>query len=129
MQKEKWKKLKEEKGYLISSWGRIFSLKTKRFIRYYIHNSRANKYLRVCLAEKKYMLHVLVANNFKHKQYKEIREKFPDAIIQANHDDRNTLNCNANNISFMTNIDNKKHLWETQNVTFGGKTYKGRIEQ
>ena len=125
MAKEKWKRLKEDNRYLISSWGRIFSLTSEKVIRPYIHKSRSNNYLRVCLREKKYMVHVLVAMNFKAKEYALIKALHPDKIIQVDHNDRNTLNCNVNNVSFLTESENKIHMHETNIIKFNGKIYRG----
>lgn len=127
--KEKWKKLKQDKNYLISNWGRIFSLKTEKFIRPYVHQSRSNKYLRVQLSGVKYMLHVLVAYNFKFREYEELKELYPDEKIQVGHDDRNTLNPASYNLTFETESQNKAHMHKTSFVTFGGKTYKGKLSE
>ena len=131
MNKEKWKRCVTEKGYLISSWGRIFSLRTERVLRPYIHKSRAGKYLRIELNGKKYMVHVLMGYTFKRKELKILKENYleaPNMVFQVNHKDRNTLNCNLNNIEWETEMGNKIHMHETNIITFGGKTYKGKFE-
>jgi len=128
---EKWKRLKEDKSYLISSWGRIFSFKSKRMIRPYIHKSRCSNYLRVSLSNKKYMVHCLMGTNFKAKQLEILKknyEDFPATIFQVNHKDRNTLNPNENNIEWETETGNKIHMHETSIIKFGGKTYKGKAK-
>ena len=94
MTKEKWKKCTFSSGYLISSWGRIFSLKTERVLRPYIHNSRSGKYLRVCLNNHKYMVHTLMGHTFKKKELEVLKQLYPNAVYQVNHKDRNTLNPN-----------------------------------
>lgn len=127
MKKEEWKKVKHEAGYLISSWGRVFSLKREILLKPYHHKSRAGTYLRVSLNGNRYMIHCLVGMNFKRKQYLDLSKK--NKKIQANHDDRNTLNCNANNVTWMTEEDNKKHLAETNFVKFNNKIYKLKMEK
>lgn len=122
---EKWKKVKEEKGYLISSWGRVFSLKRKRILRPYLHESRANVYWRIELNSNKYMLHVLVALNYKRKQYEELKKISTNP--QVGHNDRNTLNANATNLNWETDLQNKEHRHRTDIINFGGKTYKGQL--
>lgn len=128
MKKEKWKRLKEEKGYLISSWGRVFSTKTETMMRPYIHKSRANRYLRIGLPSAKFMVHVLVANNFKSKELENLKKLYPNENFQVNHLDRNTLNPNENNLSWETEGQNKSHRHETDVINFGGKTYKAKLE-
>ena len=130
MRKEKWKRLVQEKGYLISNWGRIFSLKSERIMRPYVHNSRSNKYLRVSLSETKYMVHILVAMNFKQNDRIRIAKENNCSILelQVNHMDRNTLNPHYTNVEWITESDNKSHMHETNIITFGGKTYKGKSE-
>lgn len=127
MASEKWKRCKEDNQFLISSWGRIFSLKTKQFIKPYVHNSRVNKYLRVSLGTKKYMVHVLVAMNFKRREYEQLLIDFPNEKITVGHDDRNTLNPNLNNLTWETDSQNKEHSHRTSWVKFNGKEYKGKI--
>jgi len=128
MAKEKWKRLKEEKEYLISSWGRIFSTKTERIMKPNLHQSRSNKYLRIELNKSKYMVHVLVASNFKAKQYLNLITLYPRCVIEVDHDDRNTLNPAASNVNWKTSSENKVHRHRTDIITFGGKTYKGKSE-
>lgn len=126
MQKEKWKRLKQNKQYLISSWGRTFSLKSKRLLRAYVHNSRNNYYLRINIDGKKYMVHYLVAYHFQYNNLIKICEekKLPPEAIQVNHRDRNTLNCNNNNLEWTTEYENKVHMHDTSIIKFNGKFYK-----
>ena len=124
MKKEKWKRIKSHGRYLISSWGRVLSVRSEIILRPYIHKSCDNKYLRIEIDGLKYMVHVLVGTHFHGKQMRELQAANPGVIITANHKDRNTLNPNENNIKWETHSDNLKHFHETNWITFGGKTYK-----
>lgn len=121
MRKEKWKRCKLNKAYLISSWGRIFSLKSEHLIKPEFLNSRCDIYLRVHLYENgeatKTMLHHLVSMHFDKEYYEG---------CQVNHDDLNTLNCNINNLSVMNQSENIKHSWDNRTLKFNGKEYKLR---
>ena len=129
LRKEKWKFLKQEKGYLISSWGRVFSLKTEKVLRPNIHQSRANKYLRIELNGNKYMLHILMGLNFHNNQRAKCAEENFCSILdlQVNHKDRNTLNPHYKNIEWCTESENKIHMHQTSVINFNGKTYKAKI--
>ena len=131
MSKEKWKRVAQEKGYLISSWGRVFSLKSERIIRPYVHKSRANMYLRITLNGTKYMVHILVPRNFKQNDRTRIAKEnnCSKLDLQVNHMDRNTLNPHYTNVEWITESDNKIHMHETSIITFGGKTYKGKFNE
>lgn len=129
MAQERWKRVQGEKGYLISSWGRIFSLKSERIIRPYLHKSRSNYYLRIELNRKKYLVHCLVANNFLKNQKRELEILFPNANLQVDHLDRNTLNPNLKNLMWKTESENKIHRHETDIIKFGGKVYKTAFDK
>ena len=126
MGKERWKRVKENPQYLISSWGRIFSLKIERLLTPSIDKARCNYYVRIHLDGRKQRVHWLVALNFKRKQYEALKLLYPDAKIQVDHDDRNTLNNNVTNVNFKTESQNKYHRHETDIISFGGKIYKGK---
>lgn len=116
MKKEKWKRTIQDKQYLVSSWGRVYSLKSNKFIKSYIHKSRSGLYLRVCLSNnKKYMTHILVGENFL---------PFEDAKPQINHKDRNTLNPNLNNLERESDSGNKLHMHATSSFMWWGKLRK-----
>lgn len=123
MKKEKWKRIRGHKSYLISSWGRIFSLKSEKVLRPYIHKSRDNTYLRVEIDSKKYMVHVLVGLHFHFKQMNELQALFPEKELDVDHKDRNTLNCNENNLRWLTHSENISHFHETSKLKFNGKSY------
>ena len=120
MQKEKWRRCKLNKYYLISSWGRVFGLKSKVLISPELLQSRCDTYLRISLYRigwtqpTRIMLHHLVAMHFKKDYYEG---------CQVNHDDLNTLNCNANNLTVMNQSENVKHSWDNRKLKFNGKEY------
>jgi hypothetical protein len=124
MQREKWKRVPFDKNYLVSSWGRVFSINREQFLKPEIHSSRANKYLRIKLGANRMMLHVLVALTFKARQYAE--RYVSGEVMQVNHMDRNTLNCNVNNLEWLTERDNKRHGVDTNFVIYRGNKFNGR---
>lgn len=124
MKKEKWKRVQGHSLYLISSWGRVFSLKREKILRPYLHKSRDSRYLRVEIDGQKYMLHVIVATHFHSKEMQSLKIAHPDKQLDVDHKDRNTLNCNENNLRWLIHSDNLKHWHETSNITFNGKAYR-----
>lgn len=98
---ERWQVLNEDESYLVSSWGRFYSLKTEQFIKPYLHKSRCGTYLRVNIGRKKFMVHVLVAIYF-------VLNDSPETKTQVEHDDNNTLNPNCNNIRWVTPSENQR---------------------
>lgn len=124
MSKEKWKRVHSQKDYLISSWGRVFSIKSKKMMKPQIHQSRSNKYLRIRIGGTNYMVHVLVAFHFKQKQFKELKLLYPNETYQVDHKDRNTLNPNLNNLDWVTERENKLLRYETDVFKFNGIEYK-----
>lgn len=108
MSKEKWEGVISslhpgEYRYLISSWGRVYDMKSERYLKSHMHKSKGGLYWRVSLAGKKHMNHKLVAIHFKRMQ-KELRGT--DPIIK--HLDGNTLNPNENNLAWDTQSNNMK---------------------
>lgn len=119
---EEWQIVQQtpEKHFLISNYGRLFNTKTSKFIKSHVHNSRSGKYLRVNLGNKKFMVHVLVAKAF-----------IPNSQIedtQVDHIDRNTLNCNANNLRWVSQSTNISHFHNSKKVKFGSTVYYGVFE-
>lgn len=90
--------------YIVYPNGRIYSKKTKRFLKPWVHQSRSNVYLRVGLYHKgkrvKIFVHQLVARLYV-KGYK--------AGLEVNHLDGDTFNNNFDNLEWSTPQDNALH--------------------
>lgn len=114
---EKWDIFKFDTEYLISSYGRVYKISTKEFIRPSIHKSRANYYLRICINNKRYMLHVIVALHFVNN--------FAIENTEVDHLDGNTLNPAAYNLDWVTPSTNKYRMHERRFVNILGFSYKG----
>lgn len=104
VQLERWTRLKEADGYLISDWGRVFSLKSRKYIRPYVHKSRRGIYLRFNFPGKKFMAHKLVGEYFVKGRSAERN--------QLNNKDGNTLNPAASNLEWCTQSENIKYSYE-----------------
>ena len=112
MSAETWKVFKPDCAYLISSYGRIWSIISKKHIKWYVHKSRANTYLRYTLrGNKHHMAHVAVAEHFKLNQLASLRRQNPDSDLQVDHIDGNTMNPQSNNIRFVTMRANINHMY------------------
>jgi hypothetical protein len=122
MTSELWKLMVnvDKNQFLISSLGRVFNYKIKKFIKPYLHKSRCGVYPRVGLGKKKYMVHILVATNFP-----ELCPKPSLDCTQVEHDDRNTLNPAASNLRWITPSDNISNFHVSRKVTFNGETFTG----
>lgn len=118
---EIWKTL--DKRFLLSSLGRVFDTHNSLFIRPSIHKSRANYYLRISLDNKKYMLHVLVAQNFVDGYCSESEEYVVD------HKDGNTLNPAASNLEWVTKSHNIKKMWCAKKFIFNNTLYYGKVKK
>ena len=92
---EVWKPCLVDSNYLVSSWGRVYSKKSKHLLKPQIDKSRANNYMRVNIKGKKHYLHRLIAGAFLGDQ--------PN--MQVDHMDRNTLNNNLSNLRWVTERD------------------------
>lgn len=90
--------------YFVSNWHRVFSLKSGKLIKPYLHKSRSSYYWRFCLGNKKIMGHVLVAIHFKKKNNPKQN--------QVEHLDNNTLNNNAGNLIWATQSENQKFRYK-----------------
>ncbi len=99
---ELWTEIHTREDYWISSLGRIWSVKSKIYMKPYLHKSRSNLYLRVNLKGKKFMVHILVAVH---------HIPNPDNLKQVDHLDGNTLNPNKNNLGWKTESKNKIKAW------------------
>nr|QBK85721.1 MAG: HNH endonuclease [Marseillevirus LCMAC101] len=103
---EKWKRIKHHRRYKISTLGRVYSKKTKRYLR---HTDKKDGYKRITIDETPYYVHRLVANAFLGSPPPDLEKPVVD------HKDGKPLNnCLDNlqwvefdeNISFAHNRDN-----------------------
>lgn len=101
MEKEVWTICKENENYMVSSYGRVYSKISKKFLK---QSQTDRGYLYVELQSKKYKVHRLVLNNF-------LWNIFEKATI--NHKDRDKKNNFLSNLEYMTQEENNKHAKET----------------
>lgn len=130
MKKEHWKRIKSHPKYLISSFGRVFSLHTETLIKPELLKSRCDNYYRIgmvnpehCFIRDRIMLHILVALAFKNPN-KYTLEYFLFDGLQVNHINLNTLDCAADNVEFCNQSENQLHSSHYRNIKFNGKEYK-----
>ena len=100
-------RIKGCEAYYISNWHRVYSLKTAKLMKPYLHKSRSALYWRFSLNKIKIMGHNLVADHF-----------LPPAIFgqtQVEHIDNNTLN----NVAW-----NLMRCSQSQNINFRYKKAK-----
>jgi translation initiation factor 2 beta subunit (eIF-2beta)/eIF-5 len=102
---EKWCEIKEFSSYDVSSCGRVFSFKTKRFLR---PETTKDGYQRVVLSKKgrvkKCYIHRLVAQHF--------IDSFQD-YLEVNHRDGNKTNNYLENLECVTRSENENHSIKT----------------
>lgn len=124
MKKEEWKYIKFNKDYIVSSWGRVISLRNNKFLNSELLKSRSDFYFRINIAGTRLMLHWLVALHFKNPNKYVLDDLVNDRQLQVNHKDLNTLNCAAYNLEFCSQGENIKHSVENRLLNFNGKVYK-----
>lgn len=88
---------------MVSSWGRFYCAKKKKYVQPHIHKSRSNMYWRINIGPRKFLTHILVASHFCHKTNPE--------LTQVEHGDNNTLNHNAANLKWVTQSENQSLRW------------------
>lgn len=108
---EEWKLIDEllspDNRFYISSWGRLWDNKLRRYASAYLHKSNGASYPRVSIGHKRHMVHRLVALHFKH-----IPARVPeDAKLVVKHIDGNTLNPNENNLEWDIQSNNIKEAF------------------
>jgi len=115
--KERWEILTgiANDEFAVSNFGRILNMKTRLFVRPYIHKSRSNYYLRVKLGKQKYMVHVLVARTY-------LRKPTVDHC-EVHHIDWNTLNPKATNLAWETKNFNKAEAWRARRIEYKGQSF------
>ncbi len=95
---EIWKEVKGfEKHYLVSTFGRVKSIKSKKILKQSIGT---DGYLKLNLSKNTKRVHRLVGETFL------INEKNKETI---NHKDKNRLNNNLENLEWMTQYQNNRH--------------------
>ena len=104
---ELWKEIENYPGYKISSLGRVWSEKTKKFIK--SHNaSSTDQHQKVQLTHngksKKFFVHRLVMLTFSPIENPE--------LFQVNHIDGNPLNNTLGNLEWVTERENHRHYKE-----------------
>lgn len=118
---EEWRPLPNiaNNEFLVSSYGRVFNLNTKQFIKPYLHKSRCGVYLRHAFGRKKIMTHVMVAVNFP-----ELVPKQDLSCTQVDHDDGNTLNPAAYNLKWVSPGYNIEKWQRSRSITYLGQTIR-----
>jgi hypothetical protein len=98
---EEWKTIQGYDDYMISTHGRVLSLKTMKIMSYR-HSNKNYCILNLSKDSKAYCfsIHRLVAIHFIPN---------PDGKPQVNHMDMNKLNNNVNNLEWVTDKENKQH--------------------
>ena len=95
-----------ETYYLISEDGRVYNLKTKRYLKGHLENTGyISVNLNINNKKKNYALHRLVAQTFLEN---------PDNLPIVNHKDGNKLNNNVENLEWVTQSQNRVHAIETK---------------
>lgn len=98
--------MKDIKGYeglyAITEEGKVWSYRSKRFIKSFV---RANGYLQTLLVDKDGNKHAL-------KNHRLVAEAYipnPEGLTDVNHKDENPLNNNVSNLEWMTHKDNMNY--------------------
>lgn len=126
IKEEIWKPLPNiaNNEFLVSSFGRVFNLNTKQFIKPYLHKSRCGYYLRHVFGRKKIMTHVMVATNFP-----ELVPKTHLSHSQVDHDDNNTLNPAAYNLKWVTPGYNIEKFQRSRSIVYQGQTIRATYKK
>ena len=92
-----------EDRYLISSYGRVYSIRGKRWLKYSVPKCGYPQ-VGLCVHNKcvNYMIHRLVAQTFLNK---------PIDKDYVNHIDGNKLNNHVDNLEWVTRSENEKHAY------------------
>lgn len=101
MEKEQWIILKFSNNYLLSNYGRIFSLKTNKILKTPMYG---NGYKIIVIDRKTYLLHRLVAKYFIPN---------PENKKEVNHKDGNKTNNYVENLEWCTYSENLIHAYNS----------------
>lgn len=111
-----------ENRYLISSYGRVWSIRGKKWLKYSVpSNGYAQIILCVNFHKKARMIHRLVAETFLPKI---------EGKEYVNHKDGNKLNNNINNLEWCTCSENQQHVNEMglkHNIPYGDKSVMAKL--
>ena len=108
---ELWADLRGFPGYKISSFGRIYSTKTNRYLK--AKPNIVNGYLQLCINGKGIRLHRAVAEHFLPN---------PHNLPCVNHIDSNRQNPCVSNLEWVTEKQNAAHRLLAKFFTFEGTT-------
>lgn len=103
--KEKFKFLKYDDYLLISNYGRIFSLKTFRFLKFN-YNSNGYPRIDIRLNGKRFakFLHILVVEHFGDKNCNKYQDF--NMLMDVDHIDKNRSNCRQDNLELVSHKEN-----------------------
>lgn len=127
---EYWNPIITDPKYWISSWGRVYSQKSKKLLKGYIHQSKGDRYIRYQLSNRKRVFgHQLVGESFLWEDYTKLKENNPSGTrIVIDHIDNNGLNNNILNLQWVTFSDNTYKQYERSiNKHFNPITGERRI--
>ena len=112
---EKWLPIKDYPMYRISSYGRVFSIRTNRILKYWLNNSG---YCIIALKNKRFTIHKLVALHFLPN---------PDNLPQIDHIDNNKKNNHMDNLQWCScSFNVTKSYKENRHNLEKHKSYIGR---
>lgn len=109
-------------NYLVSSWGNVYRLGDRRFLRVKRKVNPDTGYVSVNLTNEEgqstKLLHRIVAFAFCHNEK-------PEEWIVVDHLDTDKENCRADNLEWVTQSENVKRSWENTRHT---EEYKSKKE-
>jgi len=100
---ERWKRIKNHRKYKVSSFGRVYSSKTHRYMR---HTDKKDGYKRVTIDQTHYYVHCLVANAFLGPPPPNLERPIVD------HKDRKPGNNTLDNLQW---VEFDKNIWFAHN--------------
>lgn len=101
-QDERWADIPALKMiYSVSNYGRVYS---NRFSRYLSPHVNRSGYWEICICNKHYLVHRLIANAFIGFNM--------DSNLEVNHIDGNKNNNKIDNLEIVSHADNMRHAWQ-----------------